>query len=140
MRTLSPTLLVAAFVTVAASSAPAVFGAETEPRFTEHPGIVALSNEGSEWLYRKFPSSVRLYVHDGDSAGKSACNDGCAFAWPPLFREAGSATSVGDWAVFVRDDGREQWAYKGQPVYMRFHDSLQDPMGDKIDGWRFLAP
>ena len=137
MRTLSHTLFIAAFVTAAA---PAAFGQDAEPRSIEHPGSVALSHENGEWTYRRFPSSTRLYVHEADTPGKSVCNDSCAMAWPPLFVVNENADSVGDWKVIVRDNGGRQWAYNGRPVYMRFHDSVDEPIGNKMDGWSFLVP
>ncbi len=133
-------LSIAAFLTafVALSAAP-VSSAE-EPDNMAHPGVVALTNEGGEWLYRKFPTSNRLYVSAADSPGKSMCVEGCAFAWPPLLAEDEVIGPVGDWTTFVREDGRRQWAYKGQPVYQRFHDSLENPIGNSIEGWSFLIP
>tara|TARA_R110000868_G_scaffold50530_3_gene161401 strand:- start:4145 stop:4558 length:414 start_codon:yes stop_codon:yes gene_type:complete len=137
MRTLFFTFIFAAITLAGASSGHA---AEPEPRHTEHPGIVALSHEDGQWLYRKFPSSVRLYVYEADQPGKSMCNDSCSLAWPPLFVEDDDASPIGDWTVIARDSGRHQWAYKGRPVYMRFHDSVEEPLGDKIKGWSFLRP
>jgi len=45
----------------------------------------------------------------------------------------------------TRQDGphrREtlQWAYKGQPVYMRFHDLPLGPYAKEIEGFRLLQP
>jgi len=137
MRTLYLIFIFAGFTVAGAFMVQA---AEPEPRHTEHPGVVALSHEDGEWLYRKFPTSVRLYVYDADQAGKSMCNDSCSLAWPPLFVEGEESGPIGDWSVIVRDNGRQQWAYKGRPVYMRFHDSIEEPMGDKIEGWSFLTP
>ena len=59
---------------------------------------------------------MTLYTFDKDSGGKSVCNDKCAQNWPPLAAETGAMAS-GDWSVITRDDGTQQWAYKGKPLY-----------------------
>ena len=80
-----------------------------------------------------------LYVNENDGDGKSTCYDSCAAAWPPL--AAGEEdTDVGNWTVVSREDGTYQWAYKGQPVYQRFHDSVTNPRGDGLDGFHLLEP
>jgi predicted lipoprotein with Yx(FWY)xxD motif len=61
-------------------------------------------------------TGMTLYVNARDSKGKSNCSDKCLLGWQPLWSPT-LATSSGDWSVVVRDDGRKQWAYKGQPLY-----------------------
>ena len=107
----------------------------------EYPGEVALKvTQEGENRYVHFPTNLRLYVYEKDSPGKSNCTEGCAHAWPPL--AAGeNADPLGDWIVIQREDGLKQWAYKGQPVYLRYHDSASDPQGYKpSEGWHFLEP
>jgi hypothetical protein len=116
--------------------------ADEEPPFDgRHPGDTALSKDSNgKWQIRSFPTLLTLYVSDRDQPGKSNCNSGCDSAWPPLFVSKDEATEkVGDWTVIVRDDGRTQWAYKGQPVYVRFHDIPLDAH-DVSEGWRKLEP
>jgi predicted lipoprotein with Yx(FWY)xxD motif len=137
MRTLFITFAV---ITIGALGAGSAQSAEAEPDNTEHPGVVALSHEDGKWLYRKFPASTRLYVRAADLPGKSTCDTECAFAWPPLLAEGQDTGSIGDWTTLVREDGRRQWAYKEQPVYMRFHDSVESPIGNSVEGWQFLTP
>ncbi|MEQ9448953.1 MAG: hypothetical protein RLN70_08610, partial [Rhodospirillaceae bacterium] len=127
------------FVSIGASAATA-FAADEPPFAAEHPGAVALSQEEGKWIYRKFPTSVRLYVSEEDEPGKSNCNRQCAFAWPPLLVERENAQAMGQWTIIIREDGRQQWAYKDQPVYMRFHDSPAEPSGTQHEGWSFLEP
>lgn len=113
---------------------------EAQPVDTSHPRDAALIQQpDGDWIYRKFPEGSSLYVFEGDSPGKSNCNAGCASAWPPLFVTPGADT-VGAWTVIVRDDGRQQWAYKGQPVYRRYHD--MQPSADQLEkaGFRLLRP
>jgi predicted lipoprotein with Yx(FWY)xxD motif len=79
-------------------------------------------------------SGMTLYTFDKDSAGKSACNGGCAANWPPLSASA-DAKSSGDWSVVTRDDGSKQWAYKGKPLYQWAKDQKAgDKGGDGIGG------
>jgi predicted lipoprotein with Yx(FWY)xxD motif len=89
------------------------------------------------------PSGMTLYVFDKDTAGagKSACNGPCAQNWPPLAVAAGAAAS-GDWAVIARDDGSQQWAYKGKPVYLWAKDQKPgDRSGDGFNGvWHLAKP
>jgi len=91
---------------------------------SQYPVDTALmKDEAGKWQYRSFPSGARLFVYTDDAPGKSHCNQGCASAWPPLYVSDGnSSQQIGDWTVIVRDDGNKQWAYKGQPVYRRYHD------------------
>ena len=128
-----------AFLVSVWAACPAL-ATKTEPDKIEHPATVALIQDDSGWSYVHFPSNLRLYVFDRDSAGKSACNSGCDGAWPPLM-VAQNEKPVGDWSIIDRYDGSRQWAYKGRPVYLRYHDSLEQPVGNGIDGvWHFLEP
>lgn len=114
--------------------------AGAEPAKKDHPADVALADIGTGWVYRHFPSSLRLYVFDGDKPGKLGCQEECASAWPPVIAPD-NAKPVGDWTTVVRGDGRKQWAYKGRPAYMRYHDAPDTPTGDGVDGaWHFLTP
>jgi len=131
MRVLSFVLTCAISVASAASA---------EPEKLEHPGVVALSqSEKGEWIYRKFPSSLRLYVSERDAPGRSNCAEGCSSAWPPVLA-AETDLPVGDWTPILRGDGRRQWAYKGRPAYLRYHDAPEAPQGDGIDGFKLLKP
>ena len=106
----------------------------------ENPREVALIEGTQGWKYVHFPTNLPLYTYDRDSAGKSACNnkEGCSSAWPPL-RARNDAKPLGDWTIVLRDDGIRQWAYKGRPVYLRYHDSPTAPSGDGADGvWHLL--
>src|ERR1700744_5377412 len=75
-----------------------------------YPTEVALSQEKDGYIFRRFPGNQRLYTYDLDPAGRSACNEGCAGARPPILAPA-NAKPMGDWSVVRRDDGTQQWAY-----------------------------
>ena len=108
----------------------------------EHPGDTALSQEASgAWVYKSFPGLARLYIHDGDGSSISRCTEGCASAWPPLLATSEKVgEEVGDWIVIARDDGRRQWAYKGHPAYIRFHDLEEDDQSLGAEGFHRLTP
>jgi predicted lipoprotein with Yx(FWY)xxD motif len=134
----------AAIVASCAAAAPAFAqaapAAGPEPSQLSHPGNVALVQSEAGWTYVHFPTNLRLYVNDRDTPGSFGCDARCALAWPPLLAAA-DAGPVGDWTVVIRDNGSRQWAYKGRPVYVRYHDSPNAPTGDGVDGvWHFLLP
>ena len=55
--------------------------------------------------------------------------------------DAADKNNVGSWTIIKRDDGTRQWAYKGQPVYTLFHDNVEKPIGNGVEGvWHFLEP
>lgn len=108
------------------------------PPLASHPPEVALMDEGNVgWVYRETTKSLRLYTRDGDPQGQSTCSGGCASAWPPL-RAPANATPVGNWTVVDRADGTRQWAFRGKPVYMAFHDSPDRATGAGVEGWRLI--
>ena len=90
------------------------------------------------------PNQMTLYVFDKDAAGsgKSVCNGGCATNWPPLMVAPG-ATPTGDWSLVARDNGDQQWAYKGRPLYYWAKDAKPgDRTGDGLlnNSWHIAKP
>lgn len=116
-------------------------GAQPAPEHLEHPGEVALHEAAPGlWRYRTFPALMPLYVYDQDSPGQSNCYRGCKAAWPPV-KAREDAEPVGDWTIIIRSDKLRQWAYKGRPVYLRYHDRVGAPLGDGEEGeWHLLQP
>ncbi|CAB3694652.1 COG4315 family predicted lipoprotein [Achromobacter pestifer] len=86
-------------------------------------------------------AGMTLYTFDKDTAGKSACNDQCAKAWPPV-TAAADAKPMGDLTIITRDDGSKQWAHKGKPVYLFAKDTKPgDKTGDNFkDVWHVIKP
>jgi predicted lipoprotein with Yx(FWY)xxD motif len=130
-----------ALSTVLVCCSISVAAAESAPPNLQHPGNTALTQQGKDkWTITSFPGLARLYTYDRDGREKSNCNGGCASAWPPLLvpdEELGPR--LGDWTIVVRDDGRRQWAYKGHPIYIRFHDMQPDASTEK-EGFHLLEP
>jgi predicted lipoprotein with Yx(FWY)xxD motif len=66
------------------------------------------------------PDGMTLYTYKPDGAGSSACTGGCAQAWPPLAAKSVPALPAG-WtgkvSLITRDDGSQQVAYDGHPLY-----------------------
>jgi len=85
---------------------------------------------------------LTLYVFDQDTAaGKSACNEGCAATWLPAAVQPSDQVSP-SWSVIKRIDGKQQWAYKGRPLYRFVMDrKAGDTNGDGIAGvWHAAKP
>ena len=77
---------------------------------------------------------MTLYVFDKDSKGKSACYGQCATNWPPLMA-ASDAKADGHFSLVTRKDGKHQWAYDGQPLYLWKKDGKPGDMtGDGVGG------
>jgi predicted lipoprotein with Yx(FWY)xxD motif len=68
-------------------------------------------------------AGLTLYVFDNDTTvpGKSACTGPCLNMWAPFFAMSG-AKALGDYSLITRDDGKQQWAYKGKPLYRWYND------------------
>jgi len=82
---------------------------------------------------------MTLYTWDNDKeANKSSCTGMCLMNWPAMKAEA-SDKDMGDFKVITREDGSKQWAYKGKPVYTRFHDIDPEPAVAK-EGFHLLVP
>jgi predicted lipoprotein with Yx(FWY)xxD motif len=80
------------------------------------PAGISITQHG-DGQYFADKGGMALYVFDrDDTPGKSRCNDACAKVWPPVHAEEG-AKPFGDWSVLKRDDGTQQWAFKGKPIY-----------------------
>jgi predicted lipoprotein with Yx(FWY)xxD motif len=75
-----------------------------------------------------------LYVFDGDANGKATCSVGdCLNQWTP-FVAARIAKGNGDFSVVHGDDGVDQWAYRGWPLYTFNGDvSAIDVRGEQAD-------
>ncbi|APQ12126.1 hypothetical protein RSA46_13310 [Pseudomonas oryzihabitans] len=84
---------------------------------------------------------MTLYTFAKDSAGKSACNGGCAQNWPPLKADAGAKAADG-YSLVTRDDGSQQWAYQGKPLYTWVKDSKPgDTTGEGFNQvWHVAKP
>jgi predicted lipoprotein with Yx(FWY)xxD motif len=65
--------------------------------------------------------TLYVFAPDAAAAGKSVCNGDCATNWPPLTSDAAPTLGTGldaeDFTLVARDDGTQQVAFYGHPVY-----------------------
>ena len=111
------------------------------------PGATAATSIGE--VLAKEADGLTLYTFEndrndtqGDGAGDSDCNDGCADNWPPLLADA-TSVAEGQFSIVTRDDGTSlQWAFKGLPLYTFSGDSAGgDVNGDGSgDVWYVARP
>jgi predicted lipoprotein with Yx(FWY)xxD motif len=92
-------------------------------------------------------NGMTLYVFDKDVAGsgKSVCNGPCAANWPPLIASdfaLNSESPSSDFSLVVRDDGKQQWALKGKPLYYWVKDQRPgDKTGEGVNNvWHVAKP
>jgi predicted lipoprotein with Yx(FWY)xxD motif len=87
-------------------------------------------------------NGMTLYTLDRDVAGsgKSDCYDKCAVNWPPF--QADDTKPAGDYTVITRTDGKQQWAFKGKPLYFWIKDQKPgDKTGDGFNNvWHVAKP
>jgi predicted lipoprotein with Yx(FWY)xxD motif len=122
--------LIAAVTIVAMTFAGAAFAA---------PAMTGNSAKGKVLTDAK---GMTLYTFAKDSGGKSACNGKCAVNWPPLMAAAGEKGGDG-YSMIKRDDGKMQWAYKGNPLYTWVKDKKPgDITGDGVlnGAWQLAKP
>jgi predicted lipoprotein with Yx(FWY)xxD motif len=122
--------LVPAVTVVALAFAGAAFAA---------PAMTGNSAKGKVLTDAK---GMTLYTFAKDSGGKSACNGKCAVNWPPLMAAAGEKGGDG-YSMIKRDDGKMQWAYKGNPLYTWVKDKKPgDITGDGVlnGAWQLAKP
>ena len=87
----------------------------------------------TERLVLASPTGLPLYTFQNDTKpGKSACTGECATAWPPLVAPR-NARKTTDWSVVKRNDGTQQWAFRGKPLYTFVKDTAPyAPLQDAI--------
>ena len=65
--------------------------------------------------------TLYVFAPDAAASGKSVCNGDCATNWPPLTSDAAPTLLAGldaeDFTLIARDDGTQQVAFYGHPVY-----------------------
>jgi predicted lipoprotein with Yx(FWY)xxD motif len=65
-------------------------------------------------------NGMTLYYYTKDSDGQSACNGGCATAWPTFYAADISVSAPlqpSDFGTITRTDGTKQTTYMGWPLY-----------------------
>jgi predicted lipoprotein with Yx(FWY)xxD motif len=93
------------------------------------------------------PEGMTLYLFTKDvpGSGKCVCNDQCAENWPPFSAEDPLTLPEGvpgELTQITRDDGTQQVAYNGQPLYYYVKDMAPgDTTGQEVgDVWYVVSP
>jgi len=87
-------------------------------------------------------AGLSLYVSEAEPPGKSQCYGACLNMWTPYAAPAG-AKPGGDLTLVARDDGTQQWAYKGKPLYRWWNDKKpgdMDGQGLRGGNWHVVRP
>jgi predicted lipoprotein with Yx(FWY)xxD motif len=88
--------------------------------------------------------TLYIFTPDLDAPGTSVCNDDCAAAWPPVPGDAtiGSDLDASLFSIITRDDGSEQLAVNGMPLYLFASDAAPgDINGQGVnDVWFVVDP
>ena len=84
--------------------------------------------------------TLYIFTKDEMGSGKSVCNDDCAVKWPPFYAADDAALPEGvpgELSTIIRDDGSEQTAYNGMPLYYWYEDTAPgDTTGQGVgDVW-----
>lgn len=83
-----------------------------------------------------------MYVFTNDNEGESTCYDGCAELWPPVHADSpiGPDLEESMFSSVTRDDGMEQLAVNGMPLYLYTPDeSPGDTTGQGFNGVWFVV-
>lgn len=88
------------------------------------------------------PDGFTLYIFTADSEGESTCYDACADLWPPVPADTpiGSDLDESIFGSVTRDDGTEQLAVNGMPLYLYTPDeSPGDTTGQGLNDVWFVV-
>jgi predicted lipoprotein with Yx(FWY)xxD motif len=94
---------------------------EYRPASTDYmPNYMTSSSAGQVMTT---PQGLTVYTFDKDRLGGSSCYGDCARLWPPVLASA-DAQPYGRMSLASRDDGQQQWAYDGKPLYTYAEDAM----------------
>ena len=83
--------------------------------------------------------TLYFYTQDKQGSGTSACNGGCASAWPPFYVSnlvLGPGLNASDFSTITRSDGTMQLAYQGRPLYLFRSDTRPGQItGNGVNGF-----
>ena len=101
--------------------------------------MVAETPELGQFLTDDKGMTLYIFTKDEVGSGKSVCNDDCAVKWPPFYAEDAMLPDgvPGELTTIMRDDGSEQLAYNGMPLYYWVNDKAPgDTTGQGVgDVW-----
>ncbi len=110
--------------------------------------VVSVRSDGTpKTPYLIGQTGMTLYTFNNDTPNTSNCSGQCITNWPALLVAEGQEPTEGPGAtgalgVFVRDDGKRQVTYKGQPLYYWQADKKPgDTTGDGVGNvWKLALP
>lgn len=110
------------------------------PQITQlpYPEQVSLVQESTGWTYRQGDTNLPLYLYE-PAAPSIPCTAACERQWIPLLAPA-NEKPLGEWTIFVRSDGRAQWAFEQHPVYTRLHDTAGPAPAQRVGNVWHLMP
>lgn len=77
-----------------------------------------------------------LFISDSDKDGVSVCTGPCEDIFPPVIALPGSR-AMGEWTLLQRQNGDQQWVYRGKPLY-RF--ARETRFNEMVDNLAIAAP
>ncbi len=104
--------------------------------------MLAETPELGQFLTDAEGMTLYIFTNDEMGSGVSVCNDDCATNWPPFFAEGATLPdgAPGELTVITRDDGSEQLAYNGMPLYFWAGDQAPgDTTGHGVGDVWFVA-
>lgn len=104
--------------------------------------MVAETPELGQFLADAEGMTLYIFTNDEVDSGISVCNGDCAVNWPPFYAEGATLPEgvAGELTVITRDDGSEQLAYNGLPLYYWVQDMAPgDTTGHEVGDVWFVA-
>ena len=98
-------------------------------------GDATVVTDSSGTIENQNKAGFSLYIFDNDTVGTSNCNSAeCIASWPP-FVAAENAMATSPFSIIQRDDGNNQWALRGKPLYFFSSDAAAgDVNGEGVGG------
>lgn len=127
--------------------------AEEAVEMAEGKPVITIAEKEPFGEYLTDAKGMSVYMFEADTKGeeKSACDDACAAAWPPVTVESAEMLTAGpgiDQAMLgtiERADGTMQVTYNGWPLYTFVKDTnAGETMGQDKEGfgaeWYLMSP
>ena len=86
------------------------------------PGVDVVELGSGRLFVNAAGMTLYTFKRDQTQPGTSVCNFGCAELWPPLTAPEDAEAVGNNWSTIKRNDGTDQWAYGGKPVYTYARD------------------
>lgn len=114
--------------------------------FAANPAAIMLGGNGQLGNFLVGPGGRTLYLFNQDMENESRCYDECTHFWPPALVRMGQLPLVGEGVtgvvtIITRDDGGQQLAYDGHPLYFFVGDrNPGEAVGHGVLELWFAAP